>query len=895
MSLAKSPSKWTIDETFEWIRALGFKELAERFRGAKVNGAALVALNGVILSQMFNIKSKKIRKRLLDKIRELKESSDKPKKFGTKQMQQGTATEKRKVAINGHRNISHDSQVQFCFMDPAFAKFKRTLPDMKFDRTKIELQHTLDEAIIHSEAFMPWPEGLHPNIASSPIPFPKHGLAPPFVVGQKRTHDESSLESRKKQANTPGDPVTPPIKTKPINPNSHVKEFVFIDYRFVRILKKHQLDGVRHMWRQVVESNTGCILAHAMGLGKSLQAIVFITTLINEISLHNPSIPAYLRTKRILILAPLITLDNWMNELYQWIPSDLQSMIGHIYNFCDASISASAGVRKISLLRHWYNDGGILLMNYDQFRACLSYKKSNDPMSASMATYLLDPGPALVIADEGHRIKNQSAQITTLINRIRTPARICLTGYPLQNNLIEYYCMIDFVCPGFLGGKDDFKRAYTKPIENVFADSPEAVKYDAKCLLFKLQLLTVDIIQRRDVDILRKDLPMKKEYTIMVRLTSIQYDAYDRFLKDMQDDGCDHSPLIGLILLRAICNHPSVFKKMLQNRHENKKKSELELEQGEFLDEQSIPTKEPNQRILDDDGNSDGEIIDENEFSAIASWKKERLLRCTETLFQNTPDIDNPAHSNKLLITAEIAKICKSLKEKLIIVSHSLACLDYIQQYLSSLEYNVSRIDGQTPQAERQPRIDQFNKEPNQHVLLLSAKAGSIGVNIVGASRLILFDMDWNPCHGEQSIARIYRYGQTKPVHIYRLVTYSTIEQRVMAQSIHKRGISSRVVDNRMMAPQLSTDLRHYYTKPMKDPEPISNYESLKVKDKTMKKLVHARQTGIVDVRSGDEIEYAAVDLSKNLDQRTIKSIRKAAASTKKKYISTLAARSNAK
>lgn len=73
---------------------------------------------------------------------------------------------------------------------------------------------------------------------------------------------------------------------------------------------------------------------------------------------------------------------------------------------------------------------------------------------------------------------------------------------------------------------------------------------------------------------------------------------------------------------------------------------------------------------------------------------------------------------------------------------------------------------------------------------MIPLQAGSLGVNITGASRIILCDSDWNPVHDEQSIGRIYRYGQVKPVFVYRLFQYSTIEDVLMSRKLHKRGLA---------------------------------------------------------------------------------------------------------
>ena len=83
--------------------------------------------------------------------------------------------------------------------------------------------------------------------------------------------------------------------------------------------------------------------------------------------------------------------------------------------------------------------------------------------------------------------------------------------------------------------------------------------------------------------------------------------------------------------------------------------------------------------------------------------------------------------------------------------------------------------------------VKYFNQPAGQFfVMLLSAKAGGVGLTLTGANRLVLMEPDFNPAVDAQAMGRVYREGQTKPVFVYRLLSRGTIDEQIIERQVKK-------------------------------------------------------------------------------------------------------------
>ena len=132
---------------------------------------------------------------------------------------------------------------------------------------------------------------------------------------------------------------------------------------------------------------------------------------------------------------------------------------------------------------------------------------------------LVDPGPNLVICDEGHVLKNTKSALNQAMNKVKTRRRVILTGTPLQNNLSEYFAMVDFVKPKLLGTYNEFRNRFVNPITN--GQSSDSTERDVRIMKkrsFILNDLLKGCMQRLDYNVLVPFLQVNSNLFVFVMI-----------------------------------------------------------------------------------------------------------------------------------------------------------------------------------------------------------------------------------------------------------------------------------------------------------------------------------------------------------------------------------------
>ena len=551
---------------------------------------------------------------------------------------------------------------------------------------------------------------------------------------------------------------------KSINPKLQLKEYQILGLNWLWLLHRMDLSG---------------ILADEMGLGKTAQVISFIAHLV-ETGIEGS----------FLIVVPASVIQNWSREFQKWCPS----LLVHSYH--------GSQTERAALRTRIYNTRyHVLLTTYTM----VNTKEDRSFLRKSNFLYL--------ILDEGHMIKNIQSQRAQNLMQIKTQHRLLLTGTPLQNNLQELLSLLIFIMPRlFQDREDDLRRVFTFKRETSLTQ--ERIRR-AKVMLNPF------ILRRKKVQVLR-DLPKKIEHVLRCDTTPVHREAYRKLLlssrkvsAELNEQGSTQLQNI-LVHLRKLSLHPLLSSGRLSAFYpeaSRKAIADILFRKTEYYSwaEGTKKDKAAKERDVFEDvmGMMDYEIAFIcNDYKVLDKyrvpddvWMQSGKINILLRILKHHGDLE---HDTKLLSTVfddrhptHAVKLAKRRgePEKILVFSQFVMMLNILQHILTKVGIRFVRLDGSMPTMDRQKVIDEFEKNDEVRVFLLSTRAGGFGINLTAASVVVLFDLDFNPFNDAQAEDRAHRVGQTRDVTVYKLLTTETIEERIFEMAQAKisldRSISS--------------------------------------------------------------------------------------------------------
>lgn len=150
--------------------------------------------------------------------------------------------------------------------------------------------------------------------------------------------------------------------------------------------------------------------------------------------------------------------------------------------------------------------------------------------------------------------------------------------------------------------------------------------------------------------------------------------------------------------------------------------------------------------------------------------------------------------------------LCKKAKQdnnQVLIFSGFTSMLDILEDFCNFRQLLYCRLDGNTSLEDREQQIEEFVKpESTMNVFLISTRAGGLGLNLMSANIVVLYDSDWNPQCDLQAMDRAHRIGQTKVVQVFRLVTPNTMEEKMIERQTLKLKLDNMIIQKGRMAPK---------------------------------------------------------------------------------------------
>lgn len=279
-------------------------------------------------------------------------------------------------------------------------------------------------------------------------------------------------------------------------------------------LKEYQKEGVAWLQYLFGKKAPGCLMADDMGLGKTLQLLYFIDW-------HAQTHPNH---KPYLIVAPVSLIENWQNEYLKFFHKLMK-----VTTLSSAQVPRKFNRKCIDIMQQCE----LIITNYETVRNCqLNFCAVNFE---------------IVVLDEAQKVKTPGTLVTNAVKALKSTFRVAMTGTPVENTLLDLWCIMDFCVPGLLGNAKEFAKNYQSSLKNQDTDLIAlGNEIHDKLGIYFMRRLKADAA---------KDLPMKYEVKEQINMPSIQEKMY-RCVVSSYNPTKKGDMLVTIMGIREVSEHP---------------------------------------------------------------------------------------------------------------------------------------------------------------------------------------------------------------------------------------------------------------------------------------------------------------------------------------------------
>jgi len=539
------------------------------------------------------------------------------------------------------------------------------------------------------------------------------------------------------------------------------------------------------------------------------------------------------RRRPTLLVCPTSLISHWVEQL------DL-----HLHPSVDIKVKVHHGASK-SLTAADLESHDVVITTYGTMAA----ESNNREMSPLLKAKWLR-----VVLDEGHYIKNHLSKSAKAAMNLDTLRKWIVTGTPIQNNLMELWSLVNWLEFGLYAGKSQmrvFKRHIERPCKKGIPRGFERLQM----LMDTICLRRTKEDRRPDgsylVSLPNKNVVIRK--VEMSEDEQLCYGIYSKGAQDVvkgyQKEGRllrNYAHIFALMTrMRQLCCHRETIKEVdwveaLKDKEGLKSQLAGFLNQGDTKENENADVTDTEKRLMNQlrdlirSGVSEdcSICLDDLNLPVITPCAHVFCRACIERVIEtikppacplcrgliknktelleagnddeddeidptlaDLKDIEVQVSSSKVnAVIKEMIRIKRDMPDdKMIVVSQFTSFLSILQPLIKKEGFSVARLDGSMSHINRAEVVKNFQSGDNAspEVLLLSLKAGGVGLNLTAANHLLLLDPAWNPASEWQCFDRTHRLGQKKDVTIYKFITTDTIEEKMLEIQSKKKDLIS--------------------------------------------------------------------------------------------------------